>query len=80
MGTPFGDIVPVRSEERLFFTFCHLVSGFINAYLVGGMVSAIAALNIRNQSFHQSMDTLNHFMKEKRLTVGAASKLRIQFS
>lgn len=39
MGTPFGDVVPVRSEERIFFTFCHLVSGFINAYLVGGMVS-----------------------------------------
>jgi CRP-like cAMP-binding protein len=68
MGTPFGDLVPVRSEERVFFIFCHLVAGFVNAYLLGGVVSAIAALNVRNQSFHQSMDTLNHFMKEKRLT------------
>ena len=44
------------------------MSGFVNAYLVGGMVSAFAALNLRNQSFYQSMDTLNQFMKEKRLT------------
>jgi hypothetical protein len=68
MGTPFGDIVPVRSEERVFFIFCHLVAGFVNAYLVGGMVSAISALNARHQSFHTAMDTLNRFLREKRLT------------
>ena len=68
MGTPFGDIVPVRSEERVFFILCHLVAGFVNAYLVGGMVSAISALNARNQSFYTSMDTLNRFLREKRLT------------
>ena len=38
MGTPYGDIIPVRGEERLFFIICHLGAGFVNAYLVGGMV------------------------------------------
>lgn len=47
MGTPFGDVVPVRSEERVFFTFCHLMSGFINAYLVGGMVSVRRCSRLR---------------------------------
>lgn len=67
MGTPFGDIIPVRPEERLYFTMCHLTAGFINAYLVGGMVSAITALNARNQEFYNSMDILNRFLTEKRL-------------
>ena len=67
MGTPFGDLIPVRPEERLYFTICHLTAGFVNAYLVGGMVAAITALNARNQGFYNSMDTLNRFLKEKRL-------------
>lgn len=67
MGTPYGDIIPVRGEERLYFIVCHLVAGFVNAYLVGGMVAAISALNARNQAFYNSMDTLNRFLKEKRL-------------
>jgi hypothetical protein len=29
--------------------FSHLCAGFINAYLVGGVVSAISSLNARNQ-------------------------------
>lgn len=67
MGTPYGDIIPVRGEERLYFITCHLVAGFINAYLVGGMVAAISAMNARNQAFYNSMDTLNRFLTEKRL-------------
>ena len=67
MGTPFGDLIPVRPEERLYFTICHLTAGFVNAYLVGGMVAAITALNARNQSFYNSMDILNRFLTEKRL-------------
>jgi hypothetical protein len=68
MGTPFGDIVPVRSEERVFFIICHLIAGFVNAYLVGGMVSAISAVNARNQGFYASMDNLNRILREKHLT------------
>lgn len=67
MGTPFGDLIPVRPEERIYFTICHLTAGFVNAYLVGGMVAAITALNARNQSFYNSMDVLNRFLTEKRL-------------
>ena len=67
MGTPYGDIIPVRGEERLFFIICHLGAGFVNAYLVGGMVSAITALNARNQRFYNSMDILNRFLTEKKL-------------
>ena len=67
MGTPFGDLIPIRPEERIYFTVCHLTAGFVNAYLVGGMVAAITALNARNQGFYNSMDTLNRFLKEKRL-------------
>ena len=67
MGTPFGDLIPVRPEERVYFTICHLTAGFVNAYLVGGMVAAITALNARNQSFYNSMDILNRFLTEKRL-------------
>ena len=64
MGTPYGDIIPVRGEERLYFIVCHLVAGFVNAYLVGGMVAAISALKARMQAFYNSMDTLNRFLKE----------------
>ena len=60
-------MIPVRPEERLYFTICHLTAGFVNAYLVGGMVAAITALNARNQSFYNSMDILNRFLTEKRL-------------
>ena len=67
MGTPFGDLIPIRPEERIYFTVCHLTAGFVNAYLVGGMVAAITALNARNQSFYNSMDILNRFLTEKRL-------------
>ena len=68
MGTSFGDVVPVRDEERAFMIFSHLCAGFINAYLVGGVVSAISSLNARNQGFYRSMDILNRFLREKRLT------------
>jgi len=68
MGTPYGDVTPVRSEERVFFILCHLTAGFINAYLVGGMVAAMAAMNQKDERFHQAMDTLNRFLLEKRLT------------
>jgi CRP-like cAMP-binding protein len=39
----------------------------VNAYLLGGMVSSIAALQARNQTFYNAMDNLNRFLKEKRL-------------
>ena len=68
MGTPFGDLTPVRGEERVFFILCHLVAGFVNAYLVGGMVAAMSAMNAKDERFHQAMDTLNRFLVEKRLT------------
>ena len=68
MGTSFGDVVPVRDEERTFMIFSHLCAGFINAYLVGGVVSAISSLSARNQGFYRSMDILNRFLREKRLT------------
>ena len=68
MGTPFGDVTPVRGEERVFFILCHLTAGFVNAYLVGGMVAAMAAMNQKDERFHQAMDTLNRFLLEKRLT------------
>ena len=68
MGTPYGDIFPVRWEERIFFISAKLISGFVNAYLVGGMVSAISSLNAKNESFYRDMDLLNRFLTEKRLT------------
>ena len=68
MGAPYGDVTPVRGEERVFFILCHLTGGFVNAYLVGGMVAAMASMNRKDERFHQAMDTLNRFLLEKRLT------------
>ena len=68
MGTPYGDLTPVRGEERVFFILCHLVAGVVNAYLVGGMVAAMSALRQKDEQFHNAMDTLNRFLVEKRLT------------
>ena len=68
MGMPLGDVSPVRDEERTYFIFCQTVAGLVNAYLLGGMVSSIAALQARNQTFYNAMDNLNRFLKEKRLT------------
>ena len=68
MGTPYGDLTPVRSEEHVFFILCHLVAGFVNAYLVGGMVAALSALRQKDEQFNDAMDKLNRFLTEKRLT------------
>ena len=76
MGTPFDDVTPVRSEERVFFILCHLTAGFVNAYLVGGMVAAMAAMNQKDERFHQAMDTLNRFLLEKRLAGAKPAAVR----
>ena len=52
MGNTFGDISPVTDEELVFFLFSHLVAGFVNAYLIGGVVGAISSLNAKNQAFY----------------------------
>ena len=66
--TGVGDLPgPTNTAERLYLLFVQIFCVFLNAMIIGGVVAIIEAFNARKKEFHNSMDNLNTFLREKNL-------------
>jgi hypothetical protein len=78
--TGSGDLPgPTNTSERLYLLFIQIFCVFLNAMIIGGVVSIIEAFNARKKEFHNSMDNLNTFLREKNLKatdLGLCTRLR----
>jgi len=66
--TGVGDLPgPTNTTERVYLTVINIFCVFVNAMIIGGVVAIIEAINSRKKEFHDSMDNLNAFLREKNL-------------
>ena len=71
MGQALGDVVPVTTVEFCILMVIQILGGALNAYLVGGIVSALHNMNVQQAEFYRNMDLLNTFLVRRcRLTSG----------
>jgi len=53
--------------QRLSFCLLMFIAGIMNAFLIGGVVSMLERMHERRIEFYGMMDTVNSFIKEKKL-------------
>lgn len=53
--------------QRLFFCILMFIAGIMNAFLIAGVVSMLERMHERRIEFYSIMDTVNSFIKEKKL-------------
>ena len=75
----YGDVTPQTEPERVFLTVGMLVGASVYAYIVGSICSVIASMNYRETEFQELMDRLNLFIKEAKIDVDLAGRLRAFF-
>lgn len=75
----YGDVVPVNLTERLFCTLLMFASGFLWAYALGEVMSALGNTNIHESNFRQMLDDLNHMMADRHLPKNLQRRLRSFF-
>ena len=75
----YGDVTPQTEAERVFLIVGMLVGASVYAYVVGSICSVLASMNYRETEFQELMDRLNLFIKEAKIDVDLAGRLRAFF-
>ena len=75
----YGDIVPQNTAERYLCSLYMLVSGVIWTYAIGSVASIATTLNPNGVLYHNMMDSLNYFMRERSLPAPMRITLREYF-
>jgi len=75
----YGEMLPENSAERVACTFFMLASGMVWAYILSTAAGIAATLNPNNVLFHNTMDQLNYFMRERSLPRQLRHELRQYF-
>ena len=75
----YGDIVPVTSAERCYLIFAMLIGASVFAYVVGSVCGVVSAMDHKKTEFYNTMDDLNRFIKESRMSTDIAHRLRNYF-
>jgi len=70
----YGDILPVTFAEYAWVTFFMLLGAVCWAYIIGSFCGVVATLDLHTTEFRQTMDELNHFMRQQ----GLPNKLRLE--
>jgi hypothetical protein len=80
VGFSDGEFKPVNSIERLLAAACMLCSGAIWLHAIGLMAAIATTLDPNAILFQNTMDALNHFMRERRLPRVMRMTLRDYFA
>jgi len=75
----YGEMLPANSAERLLCTFFMIISGMVWAYILSTAAGIAATLNPNTVLFHNTMDQLNYFMRERSLPGKLRKELRHYF-
>ena len=74
--TRYGEMLPVNTGERIINTFFMLLSGMVWTYILSTAAGIAATLNPNKVLFHNTMDQLNYFMRERSLPAPMRRQLR----
>ena len=75
----YGEMLPANSSERLLCTFFMIISAMVWAYILSTAAGIAATLNPNTVLFHNTMDQLNYFMRERSLPGKLRKELRHYF-
>jgi len=76
----YGEFTPVNTAERVLCSIYMMLSGVMWTYAIGSVASIATTLNPNTLEFHNTMDQLNYFMRERGLPRGMRLTLRDYFS
>jgi len=76
----YGDIVPVNDAERWTACFLMMVSGATWAYVIGQAAAIASTLDPGTVAYRNMMDSLNHFMNDRKLPASMRHAIREYFS
>ena len=79
-GIGYGAMTPENTAERVLCSFYMLFSGMVWTYAIGLACSIATTLNPNGVLFENTMDSLNHFMRERNLPRPMRMLLRDYFS
>ena len=72
----YGQMLPVTTEERIMCNVLMLLSGFVWTYILGTAAGIAATLDPNGVVFQNTMDHLNLFMRERKLSIELRRTLR----
>eukprot|EP00753_Platysulcus_tardus_P004747 PLAT12659.1.p1 GENE.PLAT12659.1~~PLAT12659.1.p1 ORF type:complete len:850 (-),score=394.01 PLAT12659.1:54-2603(-) len=75
----YGDIYAQSTNERYFCTAAMLIGAGQWAYIVGNVCGIMASLDAQTLVFRQTLDELNYYMKEQKISEDLQRRLREYF-
>ena len=79
-GIGYGEMLPINTTERAFCTLWMLIAGAVWTYIIGTVALIATTLDPNGVSFHNTMDSLNCFMRERELPRHMRMMLRDYFT
>mmetsp|Transcript_12460 Transcript_12460/g.15786 ORF Transcript_12460/g.15786 Transcript_12460/m.15786 type:complete len:770 (-) Transcript_12460:153-2462(-) len=75
----YGDITPISLSERWTCISIMLIGSAVWAYVIGNASGIVATMDIDGINFHQTMDSLNIFLRDQKYPLDLKKKLRSYF-
>ena len=76
----YGDVVPLHTAERALSCFYMIISALSWTYVIGTAAGIAATLDPNGTLYHNTMDQLNYFMRERKLPKEMRFTLREYFT
>jgi len=76
----YGEMLPENTTERMLACTYMLISGCIWTYVIGSVASIATTLDPNSVAYHNTMDQLNYFMRERGLPRPMRYALRDYFT
>ena len=79
-GIGYGEMLPINTTERFLCTLWMFISGVVWTYAIGTVAMIATTLDPNGVAFHNTMDSLNFFMRERDLPRHMRMMLREYFT